>query len=75
VNFINCMRLCGLEVRVPAPDPEVLSFQLSSVQTPSVSVSPLMSETKFHTHTQKYSFVQFSFYVFKQQKRKEKALD
>jgi hypothetical protein len=43
-------------------------------QTPSVCVPLLMSETQFHTptnHGKNYTFVDSSFYVFRQQTRRQ----
>jgi hypothetical protein len=62
-------------------------FHLSSVQifpsascfqTPSVCVPPLMSDTKFHTHTkleEKLKSIYFNFYPFRQQTRRQQLMD
>jgi hypothetical protein len=52
-----------------------MSFATKCFQTSLVIVLLLMSETKFQNDRQIYSFGYSDFYVFRQQTRRQKALD
>jgi hypothetical protein len=83
VSCLAHLILLHLIILIEAPQcvvfPNLPSLHLSSVQifsstpcsqTPSVCVPPLMSQTKFHTHTehrQNYSSVYSNFYVVRQE--------
>jgi hypothetical protein len=55
------------------PSDQIFPSALFS-ETPSAYVTPLMSQTKFRTHRQKYNFVYSNLYVFRQQPRRQKVL-